>query len=215
MPVYNGTIQLEGDPSVLPAVITVDDGRIVISSRNQPIGDWTLSGAGFRRVADGVAMSVDEGKLLVKVENIESFARAVGLREQNRATERRTQFTQPAPWDQKDQPQKESRSAEEIAKDIASDLNPYVSEVKEGLSQIKLDRNQWIGVGVAAVLALVFPSVSVFILSIVGAAAVLAGGIGLLEPSFEARFPEQWSPVRVLAIGVAAFLLAAIVLVIR
>ena len=57
--------------------------------------------------------------------------------------------------------------------------------------------------------------VSVFLLSIVGAAAVLAGGIGLLEPSLEAKFPEQLSPVRVLAIGVAAFVLAAIVLVIR
>jgi hypothetical protein len=215
MPVYNGTIQLEGDPNVLPAVITVDDGRIVISSRSQPIGDWTLSSAGFNRTAEGITLSVEEGKLLMVVENNDSLARAVGLREQNKATERRSQFTQPAPWEQADEPTKESRSAEEIAKDIASDLNPYVSEVREGLSRIKLDRNQWIGVGVAAVLALIFPSVSVFILSIVGALAVLAGGIGLLEPTFEARFPEQLSPVRVLAIGVAAFLLAAIVLIIR
>lgn len=215
MPVYNGTIQLEGDPNVLPAVITVDDGRIVISSRSQPIGDWTLSSAGFRRLPEGVVLSVDEGKLLMVVENNDSLARAVGLREENKATERRAQFTQPAPWERKDEPKKESRSADEIAKEIASDLDPYVSEVKEGLAQIKLDRNQWIGVGVALVLALIFPSVSVFLLSILGAAAVLAGGIGLLEPSFEAKFPEQLSPVRVLAIGVAAFLLAAIVLVIR
>lgn len=215
MPVYNGTIQLEGDPNVLPAVITVDDGRIVISSRSQPIGDWTLSSAGFRRVPEGVVLSVDEGKLLMVVENNDSLARAVGLREQNKATERRAQFTQPAPWERKDEPKKEPRSADEVAKEIASDLDPYVSEIKEGISQINLDRNQWIGVGVALVLALIFPSVSVFILSIVGAAAVLAGGIGLLEPAFEARFPEQLSPVRVLAIGVAAFLLAAIVLVIR
>lgn len=212
---YNGTIQLEGDPNVLPAVITVDDGRIVISSRSKPIGDWALSSAGFRRIPEGVVLSVDEGKLLMAVDNIDSLARAVGLREQNKATERRAQFTQPAPWERKDEPEKESRSADEIAKDIASDLDPYVSEVREGISQIKLDRNQWIGVGVALVLALIFPSVSVFLLSIVGAAAVLAGGIGLLEPSFEAKFPEQLSPVRVLAIGVAAFLLAAIVLVIR
>lgn len=215
MPVYNGTIQLEGDPNVLPAVITVDDGRIVISSRNQPIGNWTLKGAGFRRTAEGVVLTVDEGKLLIRAENPDSFARSVGLRDENRASERRSQFSQPAPWEQTDEAKKESRSAEEVAKGIASDLNPYVSEVKEGLSQIKLDRNQWIGVGVAAILALVFPSVSVFILSIVGAVAVLAGGIGLLEPSFESRFPEQLSPVRVLAIGMAAFLLAAIVLIIR
>ena len=215
MPVYNGTIQLDGDPNVLPAVITVDDGRIVISSRNQPIGNWTLAGAGFRRAADGIVLTVDEGKLVIRPENPESFARAVGLRDENKATERRAQFSRPAPWEQAAEPKRESRSAEEVAKEIASDLNPYVSEVKDGLSQIKLDRNQWIGVGVAAILALVFPSVSVFILSIVGAVAVLAGGIGLLEPSIEARFPEQLSPVRVLAIGMAAFLLAAIVLIIR
>ena len=195
MPVYNGTIQLEGDPNVLPAVITVDDGRIVISSRSQPIGDWMLSSAGFRRVPEGVVLSVDEGKLLMIVDNNDSLARAVGLREQNKATERRaSQFTQPAPWEREDEPKKESRSADEIAKEIASDLDPYVSEVREGISQIRLDRNQWIGVGVAVVLALIFPSVSVFILSIVGAAAVLAGGIGLLEPEFEAKFPEQFSP---------------------
>lgn len=215
MPVYNGTIQLEGDPNVLPAVITVDDGRIVISSRQQPIGDWTLSSAGFRRNPQGIVMSVDDGKLLMAVEDNESLARAVGLREQNRATERRSQFTQPSPGSQRDEPEKESRSAEEIAREIASDLDPYVSDVREGLSQIRLDRNQWIGVGVAVVLAIIFPSVSVFTLSIVGALAVLAGGIGLLEPEFEARFPEQLSPVRVLAIGAASFLLAAIVLVIR
>lgn len=215
MPVYNGTIQLEGDPNVLPAVITVDDGRIVISSRSQPIGDWTLSSAGFRRSPEGVVLSVDEGKLHMIVDDNDSLARAVGLREENKATERRGQFTQPAPWERENEPKKESRSADEIAKEIAADLDPYVSEVKEGLSQIKLDRNQWIGVGVALVLAVIFPSISVFILSIVGAAAVLAGGIGLLEPSFETKFPEQLSPVRVLAIGMAAFLLAAIVLVIR
>ena len=215
MPVYNGTIQLEGDPNVLPAVITVDDGRIVISSRSQPIGDWTLSSAGFRRSPEGVVLSVDEGKLHMIVDDNDSLARAVGLREENKATERRAQFTQPAPWERENEPKKESRSADEIAKEIAEDLDPYVSEVKEGLSQIKLDRNQWIGVGVALVLAVIFPSISVFILSIVGAAAVLAGGIGLLEPSFETKFPEQLSPVRVLAIGMAAFLLAAIVLVIR
>jgi hypothetical protein len=57
--------------------------------------------------------------------------------------------------------------------------------------------------------------VSVFLLSIVGAVAVLAGGIGMLEPSIEARFPEQLSPVRVIAIGIAAFLLALFVLIIR
>ncbi len=215
MPVYNGTIQLEGDPNVLPAVITVDDSRIVISSRSQPIGDWTLSSAGFRRTPEGVVLSVDEGKLLMIVENNDSLARAVGLREQNRATERRTQFAQPAAWEQKDEPQKESRSAEEVTKEIASDLDPYVTDVREGLSQIELTRNQWIGVGVAVVLALIFPSVSIFLLSIVGAAAVLAGGIGLLEPTFENKFPEQLSPVRVLAIGMAAFLLATIVLIIR
>jgi hypothetical protein len=215
MPVYNGTIQLEGDPSVLPAVITVDGGRIVISSRSQPIGDWTLSSAGFSRTPEGITLSVEEGKLLMVVENDDSLARAVGLREQNKATERRAQFTQAAPWEQTDEPKKESRSAEEVAKEIASDLDPYVSEVREGLSQIKLDRNQWIGVGVAALLALIFPSVSVFILSIIGALAVLAGGIGLLEPTFEARFPEQLSPVRVLAIGAAAFLLATFVLIVR
>ncbi len=215
MPVYNGTIQLEGDPNVLPAVITVDDGRIVISSRSKPIGDWALTSAGFRRTSDGVTLSVEEGRLLMVVDNNDSLARAVGLREENKATERRAQFTQPAPWERKDEPKKESRSADEIAKEIASDLDPYVSEVREGISQIKLDRNQWIGVGVALVLAVIFPSISVFLFSIVGAAAVLAGGIGLLEPSFEAKFPEQLSPVRVLAIGVAAFVLAAIVLVIR
>jgi hypothetical protein len=215
MPVYNGTIQLEGDPNVLPAVITVDDGRIVISSRSQPIGDWTLSSAGFRRSPEGVILSVDEGRLHMIVDDNDSLARAVGLRDENKATERRAQFTQPAPWERENEPKKESRSADEIAKEIAADLDPYVSEVKEGLSQIKLDRNQWIGVGVALVLAVIFPSISVFILSIVGAAAVLAGGIGLLEPSFETKFPEQLSPVRVLAIGMAAFLLAAIVLVIR
>lgn len=215
MPVYNGTIQLEGDPNVLPAVITVDDGKIVISSRSQPIGDWTLSSAGFRRTAEGVAMSVEEGKLLMVVENLDSLARAVGLREQNRATERRAQFTQPAPWEKPSEPKKESRSAEEVAKEIASDIDPYVSDVREGISQIKLDRNQWIAVGVAVILAVIFANVAVFVLSIVGAAAVLAGGIGLLEPSFESRFPEQLSPVRVLAIGVAAFVFAAILLLIR
>ena len=215
MPLYNGTIQLEGDPNVLPAVITVDDGSIVISSRSKPIGEWTLSGTGFRRTPEGIVMSVDEGKLLLNSDNMDSLARAVGLRDMNKATERRAQFTQPAPWEVKDEPKRESRSAEEMAKELASDLDPYVAEVKEGLSLIKLDRNQWIGVGVTAVLAIVFPSVSVFLLSIVGAVAVLAGGIGMLEPSIEARFPEQLSPVRVIAIGVAAFLLALIVLVIR
>ena len=215
MPVYNGTIQLEGDPNVLPAVITVDDGRIVISSRQQPIGQWTLSSAGFRRARDGIVMSVEDGVLLMVVENNDSLARAVGLREQNRATERRIQAAEPTPGTDEPKPAKESRSAEEIAKEIASDIDPYVSDVRAGLSQIRLDRNQWIGVGVALVLAFVFPTVSVLLLSIVGALTVLAGGIGLLEPEFESKFPEQFSPMRVLMIGVAAFLLAAIVLVVR
>ena len=55
----------------------VDDGRIVISSRSQPIGDWTLSSAGFRRLPEGVVLSVDEGKLLMVVDDNDSLARAV------------------------------------------------------------------------------------------------------------------------------------------
>lgn len=205
---------MEGDPTELPAVISVDEGRINITSHSNPIGTWTLREAGFRHGDGSIVMSVDGEQLLIATENIDSLARAVGLRPQSE-TLRRASFAQPHPSQVPEQPEKPKRSAEDVAREVADELDPLVAEVKEGISRIQLSRNAWIGVGVGLVLAVLIPAVSVPLLSIVGAIGVVAGAAALLEPAVEERIPEPYTPVQVLAAGAAAFLLVILILVIR
>lgn len=214
MPVYTGTIQLEGDPQVLPAVISVDEGRINLTSKSKPIGSWTLREAGFSHRDGGISMSVDGEQVMLRVENIDSLARAVGLRSESE-TRRRASFTQPHPSQQEAEPDRTRRSAEEIAREVADELDPLVAEVREGLTHITLSRNAWIGVGVGLVLALLLPGISVPILSIVGALGVVAGAAAMLEPAIADRIPEPFTPVQILAAGAASFLLVMVILVIR
>ena len=214
--IYRGTIQLEGDSNKLPAVVTVDDGRIIISSNQQPIGDWPVKGSGFQRIDQGIVLSVEDGRLLMQVEDMDSLADAVGMRadskRQRKLRERPQASDQPA---EPETPKKERASAREVADKVADDLTPIVSEVREGIQKIPVDRNILVGGAVLLVLAFVFPSVSVIILTIVGALAVLGGAIGLLEPTLEHRFPPPLTPIRVLAAGFAAFVLVALILLVR
>lgn len=203
---------MEGDPTELPAVISVDDGRINITSHSNPIGSWTLREAGFRHSDGSIVMSVDDERLMITVENIESLARSVGLRPES---SRRTSFAQPHPSQAPEQPEKPKRSAEDVAREVADELDPLVAEVREGISRIQLSRNAWIGVGVGLLLAILIPAVSVPLLSIIGALGVVAGAAALLEPAVEERIPEPYTPVQVLAAGAAAFLLVVLILLIR
>lgn len=214
MPVYTGTIQLEGDPQVLPAVISVDEGRINLTSNSKPIGSWTLREAGFSHRDGGISMSVDGEQVMLRVDNIDSLARSVGLRPETE-TQRRASFAQPHPSQTADEPEKPRRSAEEIAREVADEIDPLVAEVREGLARITLSRNAWIGVGVGLVLAVLLPGISVPVLSILGALGVVAGAAAMLEPSIEERIPEPFTPVQILAAGGASFLLVVLILVIR
>ena len=213
MPVYTGTIQLQGDPNELPAVISIDEGRINITSKGQPIGTWALRDAGFRHSEDAVVMSVEGEELRISVENTDSLGRAVGLRPASES--RRSSFAQPHPSQQAEEPQRPKRSAEEMAREVAEEVDPYLAEVREGIARIDLSRNAWIGIGVGLLVAVLLPSVSVPVLSIAGAVAIVAGAAAMFEPSIEERIPEPVTPVQVLAAGAAAFVLVALILLIR
>lgn len=216
--IYKGKIQLEGDSNRLPAVITIDEGRIIISSNNQPIGDWPLKSSGFEWTERGVVLSVTDGKLLMLVDEPEALATAVGLRSKRskrlQKIEERQRSERNAGSEEK-APSKERPSAKEVISKVSEDLDPFVADVREGLSGLKIDRNMIIGGVVLLILAFIFTSISIPILTIIGAILVLAGAIGLLEPTFEHRFPYPFTPIRVLAGGASAFVLVVLILLIR
>lgn len=78
MAIFRGRLLLVGDPTSLPADLTVELERIVVASGSVTIGDWSRSEVGFESRGDGVLIHA-EGEDLVFLSNDRRLARSLGL----------------------------------------------------------------------------------------------------------------------------------------
>lgn len=81
---FNASLKLGGDPQPLPADLTVDQGRLVIKSSDQLIGDWGLKDLAFQRVANGFRMDVEGEQLILEMSDGAAFEEAIGFNRKGR-----------------------------------------------------------------------------------------------------------------------------------
>lgn len=78
MGIFRGRLLLVGDPTTLPADLTVEPHRILISSGSVVIGDWNRSDVTLESRGDGVLIRA-EGEQLVFLSNDRRLVRALRL----------------------------------------------------------------------------------------------------------------------------------------
>jgi hypothetical protein len=76
--IFRGRLLLVGDPTSLPADLTVEPERIVVASGGVIIGDWSRSDVGVESRGDGVLVHA-EGEDLIFLSNDRRLARSLGL----------------------------------------------------------------------------------------------------------------------------------------
>jgi hypothetical protein len=199
MGVFYGEMQLAGDTARLPAIVTLDAGRLRVSSGRSEIGDWPTADI---RIAEHGPLSVEikaegEALILYLVEHHRFLADTESIRNRPEKKVRRERvhpaFRRGAEPDE--------TLAEELKGDISREMRPLMEEARYLLSLIPGGAPLWIGLAAAVALVVFLPKIILGITLLVGVVALAAGGITYADTNLAVRLPDALTPIRLIAIG--------------
>jgi hypothetical protein len=86
MTVFTGSIQLSGAPGEdLETSLTVESGRLIVTSREHEIGNWSVDEVSAERGEAHFRIHVEGEDLIVAVADPEGFAQALGVRDRKQS----------------------------------------------------------------------------------------------------------------------------------
>ncbi len=216
MTVYFGKLQLGGDTQTLPAVVRVEMGLINVTSGETEIGEWKLYQVAMKELDKWVVLGVDGEDLYLDLQERTRFLSETATYRKEPSKARRRQLEHPA--FQKEEPapavakgpsagERMDRLREEVTQEAA----PLIEEGKALIDRIPRGWKLYTAIGlvlVAGVFVPVVAGVLFVVFMAIGVLAVLAGGIGYVEPGFGVRFPNQLLPSRLMILGGVALVLS-------
>lgn len=212
MPVFFGEMQTTNDTKRMKAVVTVDRGRIRLSSGNAELGDWPLSTVRLEEYTDvSVLMAVEDEELILFLDDKDRFAGEVGRYLRNPAEERRRP-THPA--FRRNEPQGPTLG-EELKDDVSREMAPIIGEARGWLDLVPRGRPLAIAGIIFLVLVIIIPQPIAFVTLIGGALALLAGGLAYSDDRLAMKLPDQITPVQLVAGGGIALAAGIVILVVR
>ncbi len=223
MSTFTGQFRMEGDTDSLPAIVSVTEGMIRLTSRSHVIGEWPLSHLGIRESDRAVVLDVEGERVVLDLRDRSGFLAATGLkmpeeepehaagrgRSRSRAKEQTRPESPPAA------PAKPRRSLRDRLDQLIDEVRPDMSEVRARARSVRGGPAVWVGLAGFVLAVLFIPTFVVVVLTVVGTAATLVATFAYLDDSLRVRFPNRFPPVVVLAAGLAVLTLAVLVAVIR
>ncbi|MEX1037613.1 MAG: hypothetical protein WDZ96_02000 [Acidimicrobiia bacterium] len=70
---FQASLIASGDPEPLPTVVELDEGKLVIQSNGQPLGNWPVSDLEFVRVVGGFRVTLDGEVAVLKLTESDEF----------------------------------------------------------------------------------------------------------------------------------------------
>jgi len=215
MTVYYGKLQLEGDAQVMPAVVRVEMGVLSLATGETPLGEWKLYQIGMSESDQWIVLDIEEEKVYLDLTERDRFLdETKTYRRQERPSRRRQQPEHPA--FRKEEPAKPkvdpgpSRS-QVLKSDVREEAAPLIEEGRRLLDRIPRGWPLWASLAAVVAVSVFVPVVAGVLFGLlmaVGILAVLVGGIGYVEPGFGLRYPDPFTPTRLMLGGGASLLLA-------
>lgn len=210
MPVFFGELQEPGDDQRLPAVVTIDQSMIRLTSGQIELGEWKLAQVVFDTYDDRVDLTAEGERLMLYLAEHDRFV-ALTAPYQRSAGERRRSSMHPAFRKEEEGP----TLTEELREDVSREVSSVVDEARDLAGLVKPGPPLWIGLGVLLLLIVFLPGLVTSVSLLVGILALLAGGAGYAETRVATRIPEPLNPIRLLVIGAALVALAIVVAIVR
>jgi hypothetical protein len=211
VPVFFGELQEPGDDQRLPAVVTIDQSMIRLTSGQIELGEWKLAQVVIDAHDDRVDLTAEGERLMLYLAEHERFV-ALTAPYQRSSGERRRSSMHPA--FRKDE-EAGPTLTEELREDVSREVSSVVDEARDLAGLVKPGPPLWIGLGVLLLLIVFLPRLVTTVSLLVGILALLAGGAGYAETRVATRIPEPLNPIRLLVIGGAMVALAIVVAIVR
>ncbi len=218
MTVYYGKLQLEGDTQVLPAVVRVEMGVLSLSSGQTELGEWKLYQISMSELDQWIVLGVDNEKVYLDLtERARFMDETKTYRKDDSKKRRRREKEHPAfvkndPAPPAPEPVEQKPAVTERLKgDVIEEAAPLIDEARKLLDLLPRGWPLWVGVAAVVVAAVFVPLLAGILFGLfmgVGILAVLAGGIGYVEPGFGVRYPHPFTPTRLMLGGGALLILA-------
>ncbi len=212
MPVYFGEMQLPDEPSVLPAMVTIEQGTIRLNSGRTELGTWKLYEVAIRpRDEKSVTLRADGEDLILRLNEHESFlAETAPYRRGEKRVQRervheafRTEEEEPGPSLVDDLRQ----DVDEVRQDLSKELSSVALEAKDLWGLARSGPWVWVGLAALIILAIFLPGIAAAITLIGGLIALVVGALGLVEESIEEWLPPAINPIRLILVGASLLVL--------
>ncbi len=217
MTVYYGKLQLEGDTQVLPAVVRVEMGTLALSSGQTELGEWKLYQIDMSELDNWIVLGVDNEKIYLDLterarflDETKTYRRDDSKRRRRREKEHPA-FVKEQPAPPAQPVEQKPAVTERLKSDVIEEATPLIEEARKLLDLLPRGWPLWAGVGAVIVAAVFVPLIAGILFGLfmgVGILAVLAGGIGYVEPGFGVRYPDPFTPTRLMLGGGALLILA-------
>jgi hypothetical protein len=210
VPVFFGELQEPGDDQRLPAVVTIDQSMIRLTSGQIELGEWKLAQVVIDAHDDRVDLTAEGERIMLYLAEHERFV-ALTAPYQRSAGERRRSSMHPAFRKEEEGP----TLTEELREDVSREVSSVVDEARDLAGLVKPGPPLWIGLGVLLLLIVFLPRLVTSVSLLGGILALLVGGAGYAEARVATRIPEPLNPIRLLVIGGVLVALAIVVAIVR
>lgn len=211
MPVYFGEMQLPDEPSVLPATVTIEQGRIRLNSGRTELGSWKLYEVAIRpRDEKSVIFRADGEDLILRLNEHDSFLAETAPYRRGEKRVQRERVHEAFRTDEEPGPSLVDdlrQDVDEVRQDLTKELSSVATEARELWNQVKSGPWVWVGLGVLVVLAIFLHGVATAVTLIGGLLALVVGALGLVEETLEERLPAAFNPIRLILVGAVLLVL--------
>jgi hypothetical protein len=227
MPVFYGHLQLEGDSKRLPAVVKVDMGVLSLASNQTELGQWKVYQVEIADEGGKIGLIADGEKLHLFLTEHDRFLRETAQYQKTKRKPleklhpafRKKEEDEAAAQPQTPAPKKERTPIGDRIADLKADVmkeaSPIVDEAKSLYAKINRGPVVW-GAAALFILGVIFlPSLIFGILMTVGILAVVVGAAGYVDNNLAVRYPDPFTPTRLMIGGAALLVVAMLLLLIR
>lgn len=209
--VFFGEMQHPDHPTTMPAVVTVDKASIKLASGKTQLGEWKLYQVVIsERDSETISFRADDEELLLKLKEHASFLAETEAYRRNEKRAQR-QMTHEAFRKEPEGPS----LTEEIREDVSREVNSVVDEIKHLAGMVKVGPPLWIALAVFIALVVFLPSVIIGLVFVVGTFALVAGALSHADSNIALRLPGDFTPVRVIALGVILVAVGVVLVILR
>ena len=228
---FSASLRTIGDRRRLPAIVTLDHGRISIEAGEHPIGEWSLDEVHFEPTGSGYRMAAEGEHILLEIQDSENFEIELRGRTSGRkkpakparsAKAPKTGSSPPVEAPRTETPARESRRsakqapAPEVVNSSPSKVDAMIAKAEKRWGSLLptwvFSRKTLLAIACVLIVTVFLPGLISTLLLITGLLSVLFGAVVYTDQVMAAKWlPGRMTPLHVLIGGVGILMVGVLV----